>query len=65
VSDTNGPTLAEHLRLTPYQVLTMQQSWSRIKATAFQQVFKQLAQRNSTAKELFQVCLGLIRGCKD
>ncbi|KAI1701349.1 globin-like protein 9 [Ditylenchus destructor] len=53
-SDGYGISLAEHLKLTSYQTLMLQQSWPRIKSNVFTNVYKQLAQKNARAKELFQ-----------
>uniref|UniRef100_A0A915ESL6 Uncharacterized protein n=1 Tax=Ditylenchus dipsaci TaxID=166011 RepID=A0A915ESL6_9BILA len=49
-----GLCLAEQLKLSSYQTLTLQQTWPRIKSTVFSSVFRQLTQKNAVAKELFQ-----------
>lgn len=48
-------SVAEHLKLTSYQMQTLQQSWSRIRSHgALSGVFRELIRRNDAVKTMFQ-----------
>ncbi|KAI6239293.1 hypothetical protein M3Y99_00604300 [Aphelenchoides fujianensis] len=49
-----GLTLQEHLKLTSYQTLMLTQTWSRVKASVFTGVFRELSSKCPKVKELFQ-----------